>query len=414
MQPVAPSGSPNTAEYPRPSRTGSVWNTGTQPSLNAVRSAGSGRCCRASTIVSAVTTMPASSSSPLPGTAQPVIDALAWARPVQHETGQGTYVRQSRETLGEYLDEYLKGAIRNLRESTRRNYEGAFLPVREQLGGRRLQSVTKSDVEGLVTWMLTSGRRRGGEAGTGLSARSVRLTLGRLTAALEMAVAEGRIVRNPARYVKPPEHAPRERETWTKTEVRRFLAVADVDRLAACWRLSLYGLRRGEVLGLRWSDIDLQATTLTIRQARVLVDYEVRVEQPKSRNGIRTLPVDDLLVAALKALKARQAAERLAAGPAYERTAYVAADELGRPEWYTDEFHRVSDRAKVRRIRLHESRHTACSLMEKAGVAPSVISAWAGHYSAAFTMATYVHANPEDLAAGRDALAAIYRSEEAR
>jgi integrase len=80
------------------------------------------------------------------------------------------------------------------------------------------------------------------------------------------------------------------------------------------------------------------------------------------------------------------------------------------PEWYTDEFHRVSDRAEVRRIRLHESRHTACSLMEKAGVPVSVIAAWAGHYSGAFTMATYVHANPDDLAAGRDALSAIYRA----
>jgi hypothetical protein len=99
----------------------------------------------------------------------------------------------------------------------------------------------------------------------------------------------------------------------------------------------------------------------------VLAGYEVRVEPPKSRNGVRALPLDDVLVAALAALKARQAAERLAAGPAYDRTGYVAADELGRPvhpEWDTDEFHRVSDRAQVRRIRLHESRHTACSLMQ--------------------------------------------------
>jgi integrase len=336
---------------------------------------------------------------------------------IQHESGMGTYVRPSRETLGDYLDGYLESATRNLRASTRRNYEDAFLPVRERLGDQRLQSVTKADIEGLVTWMLTSGRRRGGKAGTGLSARSVRLTLGRLTAALELAVAEGRIARNPARYVKPPAHTPRERETWTVTEVRSFLAVADKDRLAACWRLSLYGLRRGEVLGLCWRDIDLGAATLTIRQARVLASYEVRVEQPKSANGVRTLPLDESVVAALRALKARQAAERLAAGPAYERTGYVATDELGRPvhpEWFTDEFHRIATRAKLRRIRLHESRHTACSLMEKAGVAPSIIAAWAGHYSAAFTMATYVHTNPEDLAVGRDALAAIYRAEDAR
>ena len=90
----------------------------------------------------------------------------------------------------------------------------------------------------------------------------------------------------------------------------------------------------------------------------------------------------------------------------------MAADELGRPvhpEQYAGEFHLVSDRGQARRIRLYESRHTACPLMEKAGVPVPVIAAWAGHYSGAFTMSQYVHANPDDLAAGRDALAAIYR-----
>ncbi len=336
------------------------------------------------------------------------------ARIVTATTG-GAYVRPSRETLGEHLDGWLEGVTRDLRASTRRNYEDAFLPVRDRLGGRYLQTLTKADIEALVTWMLASGRRRGGKAGTGLSARSVRLTLGRLTAALESAVEEGKLARNPARYVKKPKHTPRERETWSVPEVRRFLAVADADRLAGCWRLSLYGLRRGEVLGLRWRDVDLKAAAITVRQARILTGYEIRIEEPKSHNGHRALPLDDALVSALKALKARQASERLAAGEAYERSGYVAADELGRPlhpEWYTDEFHRVTTRAQVRRIRLHESRHTACSLMEKAGVPISIVSAWAGHYSGAFTMATYVHASPDDLAAGRDALAAIYRAEE--
>jgi len=328
----------------------------------------------------------------------------------------GSYVRPSRETLGEYLDAWLEGATRDLRASTKRNYYDAFLPVRERLGGRYLRSIEKADIEALVTWMLTSGRRRGGKAGTGLSARSVRLTLGRLTAALELAVAEGKIARNPARYVKPPKHAPRERETWGKDEVLAFLSVADADRLAACWRLSLYGLRRSEVLGLRWRDTDLKAGTITVRQARVLASYEVVIEPPKSARGERTLPLDGAVVTALKALKARQAAERLAAGPAYEASGYVAADELGRPvhpEWYTDEWHRVSDRAQVRRIRLHEGRHTMNSLMAAAGVPDHIRAAWCGH-TVAVNVGAYTHARPEDLAAARDVLAAIYRAEDAR
>lgn len=122
--------------------------------------------------------------------------------------------------------------------------------------------------------MLISGRKRSGKPGTGLGPRSVRLTLGRLKAALEMAVDEGRLVRNVARLVKPPEYVTSERDTWSRAEVRTFLRAAADDRLHAAWRLSLYGLRRGEVLGLRWSDIDLKAGTLTVSQGRVLVGLQ--------------------------------------------------------------------------------------------------------------------------------------------
>ena len=93
------------------------------------------------------------------------------------------------------------------------------------------------------------------------------------------------------------------------------------------WRLSLYGLRRGEVLGLRWSDIDLRARTLTVNQSRVLVEYRVRIEEPKSRNGKRTLPLDAELVSALTALRKRQLDESMAAGPVYRS----GLSELG---WY--------------------------------------------------------------------------------
>jgi integrase len=342
---------------------------------------------------------------------------------IRHETNQGTYVKPSKTTINEYLDEYFKGATRGRRESTKVSYRDAFRPVRERLGHRELQSVTKADIENLVDWMLTEGRRRGGKPGTGLGPRSVRLTLGRLKAAFEMAVDEGRLVRNVVKLVTPPEYTPGEREVWSKLQVRKFLRTATKDRLHAAWRLSLYGLRRGEVLGLRWSDIDLKAKTLTVSQARVLVDYRVRVEPPKSRNGKRTLPLDDELVSALTELRKRQIRESENAGSAYraglddldwyaEGDEYVVTDALGipvHPETYSDEFTRLLKRAGLPKIRLHDSRHTTLSLMEKAGVPISIVSKWAGHYDSAFTMKTYVHADDDDLKQGRQALAAIHR-----
>lgn len=109
----------------------------------------------------------------------------------RHKVNEGTYIRPSKVTVGEYLDGWLEGATRDLRASSKRSYRDALRPVREQLGPTPIQKVTKADIERMVTWMQTEGRRRGGKPGTGLGPRSVRLTLGRLTAAFEMATLEG-------------------------------------------------------------------------------------------------------------------------------------------------------------------------------------------------------------------------------
>lgn len=93
-----------------------------------------------------------------------------------------------------------------------------------------MQSITKADIEQLVDWMLTAGRKRSGKPGTSLGARSVRLTLGRLKAAFEMAVDEGKLVRNVARLVTPPDYEPSEPDTWSQAEVRAFLRAATDDR----------------------------------------------------------------------------------------------------------------------------------------------------------------------------------------
>jgi integrase len=114
------------------------------------------------------------------------------------------------------------------------------------------------------------------------------------------------------------------------------------------------------VLGLRWDeDIDLQAGTLSVTRTRVLVEGRVLEQDPKTRNAVRTLPLDGDLLVALRALRAQQARERLAAGEAYESSGLVVVDELGRPvhpEWYSDEFGRVSKRAGVKRLVLHSTR----------------------------------------------------------
>ena len=149
--------------------------------------------------------------------------------------------------------------------------------------------------------------------------------------------------------------------------------------------------------------VDLAAGTVRIGLARVLVYGRVVVKPPKSERGFRVLPLDGNLVAALRALRKRQAAERLAAGGAYEPGpggGWVAADELGHPvhpEWITDEFGRIAARAGLPKIRLHDARHSMNSLMAAAGVPDHIRAAWCGH-TVAVNVAVYTHARPEDLA----------------
>ena len=161
--------------------------------------------------------------------------------------------------------------------------------------------------------------------------------------------------------------------------------------------------------GLRWEDVDLDRRTVRIGRARVLVDGRPIVKAPKSERGYRTLPLDDVLAAALEALQARQMEDMDAAGPAYVNSGYVVADELGAapsPEWFSDEFHLLAAAADVPRIRLHDGRHTVNSLLAAAGVPDHIRAAWCGH-TVAVNVATYTHARPEDLAGAGAALSRI-------
>lgn len=156
--------------------------------------------------------------------------------------------------------------------------------------------------------------------------------------------------------------------------------------------------------------MDTDARTVRIGRARVLVNGQVIIKTPKSELGYRTLPLDDVLAAGLRALHKTQTAERLAAGQAHQASGYVAADELGapvHPERYSDEFTRLCREAGVPTIRLHDARHTVNSLLAAVGVPDHIRAAWCGH-TVAVNVATYTHARPEDLGRAAEALGKIH------
>jgi len=193
-------------------------------------------------------------------------------------------------------------------------------------------------------------------------------------------------------------------KSWTLDEVEKFRKTAQTHRLYACWLLSCYGMRRSEVLAGRWTRFT--ETNIKVRRGRVAVDNEVDENLPKSKRSRRNLPPPPDLVEALRALKILQMSECRALGIPWTDDRLIAVHEDGtpvRPEWYSDEFQRIRERAGLRRITLKGLRNTSVSLMLTLGYSPHIVGAWHGH-DPAVSLSIYSDAQTEDLRAAGAAL----------
>lgn len=240
-----------------------------------------------------------------------------------------------------------------------------------------------------------------------VSSRTVVTMLVVLSSALDDAMREGLVARNVARLVKRPAVEHHEMATWTAEQAVRFREHVRGDRLAACWLLTLAGLRRSEVLGLRWSDVDLDGGTVTIAQGRVVAEGQGTITgDPKSKRSRRALPMPAEVLTALRVFRLRQSEERLAIGSEYPDTGLVAVNVIGlpiRPETYSGEFMRHAKDAGVPSIRLHDVRHTAATMLLDRGTTPSATAKWLGH-DPAITLRVYGHVYDGALAAAGDTL----------
>lgn len=326
-------------------------------------------------------------------------EARQWQAQAHTEVTKGTFVGRDRITVNAYLDGWLAGKHK-VKPTTRQNYADALQVARRSFGQKALQDLTTTDVNRLVTGMLDGSLRRQGRGGVPLSPSAVRLTLTVLSMALAAAVKEGRLTRNVAALVEPPRQANTRRDVWDGDAITKFLAVADLDRLAGAWRLSMHALRRSEVLGLAWSDVDFEGGTIRVHRNRVQVGGQaILQDSTKSAAGERVLPITTGAVAGLKRTSAQQAQERLQAGSLYQETGLVAVDALGQPvtpRWYTDRFKALSKEAGAPVVRLHDTRHACGSHLLHKGVPLPIVSAFLGHASPAITAAIYSHEVKDD------------------
>jgi integrase len=303
-------------------------------------------------------------------------------------------------SFGDYLTErWLPLQQAQLRPSTfdsyRRNLELHVIPA---IGRIPLQKLEPEDLDGLYAKLLGGGRRDGRG---GLSVKTVRSIHLVIHKALKDALRKGSVVRNVADVADPPKLSSAKRpeiKVWTAEEMREFLDLIAGHRLSPAFHLSSHtGMRRGELLGLRRADIDLDAARLSVRQTIISVAYEVQTSDVKTGTGRRTVDLDPDTVTVLRRWKARQQEERLALGIARTRDDLVFCHPDGRPI-HPDVFSQVFDRAVARSglpiITLHDLRHTHATLLLKAGVPVKVVSERLGHANPAFTMSVYQHVIP--------------------
>ena len=311
-----------------------------------------------------------------------------------------TFVAPTKATVKEYLkNEWLPAAKSTIRASTYNSYvQHVDCHVVPFIGTVKLQKVTGATLNGLYATLADTGRRNGK---SGLSPATVHHVHACLHRAFRDAVKWGQLARNPADAADPPsQHGTgrREMKTWTAEQLGAFLRATRDDRLHDLWHvLAMTGMRRGEALGLKWDDVDLEAGRLSVRRALIPSGRDVVVSEPKTARGRRSIALDPETVAVLKAQAARQLAEQSDWEDGWTDSGYVFTTENGEPldpEDVTRWFRQTVKKSMLPTIRLHDLRHTHATLALQAGVHPKVVSERLGHATVSITLDTYSHAIP--------------------
>ena len=198
--------------------------------------------------------------------------------------------------------------------------------------------------------------------------------------------------RNVATLVEPPRAPRAEVAHMTPTQARTFLDAVHGDRLEALYTVAVaLGLRQGEILGLRWTDVDLDASTITVSQALQRVSGQLAFVEPKSRRSRRTIPMPPTVARSLRAHRRLQLEERLTGGPEWNEHDLVFMSTSGTPldgRNLTRRFQAALRRAGLPRMRFHDMRHTCASLLLAQGVQPRVVMETLGHSQIGLTLDT--------------------------
>jgi integrase len=293
-------------------------------------------------------------------------------------------------TVTEYLDRWLTDAVQDtVRQRTYERYEQiARVHIKPALGRLKLKSLTTTHVRGLYREKLDAG----------LAPRTVQYIHTTLHKALKDAVADGLIPRNVAKGIKAPRPRKQEINALAADQAHGFLSAARGDRFEALYVVALHcGLREGELLGLRWEDVDLAAGTLSVRRTLSQARIGHMFEAPKNGNG-RNVRLTSGAVEALKRHRAGQNGEQIRMGSLWQDHGLVFPSQQGTTMNASNltarSFKSLLKRAGLPDIRLHDLRHTCATLLLSEGVHPKFVQELLGHANISITLDTYSHVLP--------------------
>jgi integrase len=298
-----------------------------------------------------------------------------------------------RQTVAQYLSVWLKTIKPTIRPRTWGRYrELVSLHIVPEIGKLALTKLTPQHVQRLYSTKLDAG----------LSSTTVHHLGMMLHRALHQAERLGLVARNVCELAETPRMAEHELQVLDRAQVRTLLETAKGNRLEALYVLAVTtGMRQGELLGLRWRDIDLAAGTVqvhaTLQRTR---ESGLQLAPPKTKQSQRRIKLGPNVVETLRAHRARQAQQRLSAGPVWDDTLdLVFANEVGRPieaqNLIARSFHPLLKRAGLPPVRFHDLRHTAATLMLGQGINPKIVSERLGHASIGITLDIYSHVLPD-------------------
>ena len=322
---------------------------------------------------------------------------------------KGTQIMPSEYTFAQWLDYWYKDIILpQIEETTAYGYRGMIENyLKPQLGEIRLQKLTARDIQQYYTWLMDEKE---------LSPNTVIKHHNLLTNTLNAAERQEYITKNPMRAVSPPKKRQREAKFYTPEQLGTLLDKAVGTRLELPVFICAYlGLRRGELCGLRWGDVDLEHKTITIENTRTQAGKKEIEKGTKTASSTRTLYLPDTLCDMLKAAREHQQACRAEYKNAYDDNDYVVVMEDGRPfrpNYLSELFGKFLADNDLPKIVLHELRHTFASLSNQAGIPAYNIGKALGHSTPATTQKIYTHLLDQTHTQAVEGVAAI--ADEAR